>query len=231
VQPKGDGVKIKWYGHACFRLEADGVSVVTDPYKPEVSGLEPVREPADLVVMSSATDEYHSEASMIPGSPLRLNALEATGEEAVEVCGVRFETFRARESVEHKEDPDENAMYRFELGGVSVLHLGDLGNPLTEEQLARLRGRVDVLLALTGGAPTIELDDLERAIEDIGPRVVVPMHYKIPKLRVDGDILPVRAFTSRYPEEEVVYVGASEVEFTPDTLPGRLRVYVLDPAN
>ena len=109
-------MKIKWYGHACFRLEADGVSVVTDPYKPEVSGLEPVHEPADLVVMSSATDEYHSEASMIPGSPLRLNALEATGEEAVEVCGVRFETFRARESVEHKEDPDENAMYRFELG-------------------------------------------------------------------------------------------------------------------
>ena len=102
---------------------------------------------------------------------------------------------------------------------------------MTEEQLARLRGRVDVLLALTGGAPTIELDDLERAIEDIGPRVVVPMHYKIPRLRVDGDILPVRAFTSRYPEEEVVYVGASEVEFTPDTLPGRLRVYVLDPAN
>jgi L-ascorbate metabolism protein UlaG (beta-lactamase superfamily) len=122
-------------------------------------------------------------------------------------------------------------MYRFELGGVSVLHLGDLGNPLTEEQLARLRGRVDVLLALTGGPPTIELDDLERAIEDIGPSVVVPMHYKIPRLRVDGDILPVRAFTSRYPEEEVVNVGASEVEFMPDTLPGRLQVYVLEPAN
>lgn len=54
--------------------------------------------------------------------------------------------------MKHKEDPVENAMYRFELGGVSILHLGDLGNPLTGEQLARLRGRVDILLALTGTA-------------------------------------------------------------------------------
>jgi L-ascorbate metabolism protein UlaG (beta-lactamase superfamily) len=224
-------VKIKWYGHACFKLEGDGTSIVTDPYDPKVAGLDPIYEPADLVVVSSATDEYHSYARMVTGDPLYLNALEATGEESVEVGRVRFETFRAMESVEHKEDPDENAMYRFELGGVSVLHLGDLGNPPTEEQLAWLRGRVDVLLALTGGPPTLELDDLERAIEDIGPRVVIPMHYKIPKLTVDGDILPVRTFTSRYPVEQVVNVGTPEVEFMPGTLPEGLRVYVLEPAN
>lgn len=224
-------MKIKWYGHACFKLEGDGTSIVTDPYDPKVAGLDAVYEPADLVVVSSATDEYHSYARMVTGDPLYLNALEATGEESVEVGRVRFETFRAMESVEHKEDPDENAMYRFELGGVSVLHLGDLGNPPTEEQLAWLRGRVDVLLALTGGPPTLELDDLERAIEDIGPRVVIPMHYKIPKLTVDGDILPVRTFTSRYPVEQVVNVGTPEVEFMPGTLPEGLRVYVLEPAN
>ena len=87
------------------------------------------------------------------------------------------------------------------------------------------------MLALTGGPPTLELDDLERAIEDIGPRVVIPMHYKIPKLTVDGDILPVRTFTSRYPVEQVVNVGTPEVEFMPGTLPEGLRVYVLEPAN
>ncbi len=124
---------------------------MTDPYTPETSGLEPVDESADLVVISSATDEYHSNAAMIPGDPLCLNALEAADRGVVEVGGVAFETFRTMESVEHKEVPDENAMYRFELGGVSVLHLGDLGNPFTDEQLARLRGKVDVLLALTGG--------------------------------------------------------------------------------
>jgi L-ascorbate metabolism protein UlaG (beta-lactamase superfamily) len=135
------------------------------------------------------------------------------------------------ESVEHKEDPDENAMYRFELGGVSVLHMGDTGNPLSEEQLGKLRGRVDVLLALAGGPPTIELEDLDRAIEEIGPRVVIPMHYRIPGLRISGEILPVDAFLSRYPRDVVVTPGGSEVEFTPDTLPPSLRICVLEPSR
>ena len=222
-------MKIKWYGHACFRVEEDGISIVTDPYTPEVSGLDPVSEPADLVIMSSDTDEYHSNESMIPGDPLRINALEIAETGPVELGGVAFEAFQTMESVEHKEVPDDNAMYRFELGGVSVLHLGDLGNPVAEEQLARLRGRVDVLLALTGGPPTIELDDLDRAIEDIGARVVIPMHYQIPGLKLS--ILPIDAFTSRYPEEAVVAAGAPEVEFTPDTLPQGFRIYVLEPVG
>jgi L-ascorbate metabolism protein UlaG (beta-lactamase superfamily) len=84
-------------------------------------------------------------------------------------------------------------------------------------------------LALTGGPPTIELVDLQRAIEEIGPRVVIPMHYQIPKLRLD--ILPLEAFTFRYPQEAVKRVGATEVEFSFDTLPPTLRIYVLEPAG
>ena len=56
---------VKWYGHACFRLEGGGVAIVTDPYTPELAGLLPVSEPADVVVMSSALDEAHSNAAMI----------------------------------------------------------------------------------------------------------------------------------------------------------------------
>jgi L-ascorbate metabolism protein UlaG (beta-lactamase superfamily) len=59
-------MKIKWYGHACFRIVGDGMSVVTDPYTPEVAGLDPVDELSDVVVMSSATDRFHSYASMVP---------------------------------------------------------------------------------------------------------------------------------------------------------------------
>jgi L-ascorbate metabolism protein UlaG (beta-lactamase superfamily) len=235
LEESGNGMErkllIKWYGHACFRCEGDSVSVVTDPYDPAVSGLKPVDDPADLVVVSSTTDAYHSNAAMIPGDPLRLNALDVAGSGTVEVGGVVFEALRTMESIEHKEDPDENAMYRFELEGVSVLHMGDAGNPLTAEQLDRLRGRVEVLLALVGGPPTIELDDLGRAIEEIGPRVVVPMHYRIPGLRVDGEILPLDAFLSRYPREMVVNPGGSEVEINSDTLPPSLRICVLEPSR
>src|SRR5215204_235503 len=167
-------MKIKWYGHACFRIEGDDIVIVTDPYTPEVAGLDPMDEFADVVVMSSATDRFHSDASMVPGDPYILNALKISGRGPVEVYSVAFEALPTMESLEYKESPDENAIYRFELEGINILHLGDLGNPLTGEQLALLRGRVDVLLALTGGPPTIELEDLERAIEEIRPRVVIP---------------------------------------------------------
>ena len=222
-------MKIKWYGHACFRMEGDDSYIVTDPYTPEVAGLYPVDAPANVVVMSSATDRFHSDASMVPGDPKIVNALEISGRGPIELNNVAFEALPTMESLTHKESPDENAIYRFELEGISILHLGDLGNPLTDEQLALLRGRVDILLALSGGPPTIELEDLERAIEEIRPRVVIPMHYRIPKLKLD--ILPLEAFTSRYPEEAVTRVGATEVEFSIDTLPRTLRVYVLEPAG
>ena len=202
---------------------------MTDPYTPEVAGLDPVDEPAGVVIMSSATDRFHSCSSMVPGDPRVLNALEIARTGPVEAGGVVFEALPTMESLAHKESPDENAIYSFELEGVRVLHLGDLGNPLTEEQLGPLRGNVDVLLALTGGPPTIELEDLDRAIEEIGPSVVIPMHYRIPKLKLD--ILPLEAFTSRYPEEEIIKVESTEVEFSPDTLPRARRVYVLEPAG
>ncbi len=222
-------MKIKWYGHACFRIEGDDIVIVTDPYTPEVAGLDPMDEPADVVVMSSATDKFHSDASMVPGDPKVLNALKISGRGPVEVNNVVFEALPTMESLTHKESPDENAIYRFELEGISILHMGDLDNPLTDEQLALLRGRVDILLALTGGPPTIELKDLEWTIEEIGPRVVIPMHYQIPKLKLN--ILPLEAFTARYPDDVVTRVGATEVEFSPDTLPRTLRIYVLEPAG
>jgi L-ascorbate metabolism protein UlaG (beta-lactamase superfamily) len=222
-------MKIKWYGHACFRIESEGIAIVTDPYTPEAAGLNPVEEPADVVIMSSATDRFHSCASMVPGDPKVLNALEIASSGPVEVNGVAFEALPTMESLEHKESPDENAIYRFVLEDISILHLGDLGNPLTDVQLAQLRGKVDILLALTGGPPTIELEDLDRAIEEIGPRIVIPMHYQIPKLKVD--ILPLEAFTSRYPEYAVKRLEATEVELSPATLPRVLRIYVLNPAG
>ena len=83
-------MKIKWYGHACFRVEGDGTSIVTDPYKPEVAGLDPVDEPAHVVVMSSATDTFHSNASMVPGDPKVLNALEIARSGSAEMSGVLF---------------------------------------------------------------------------------------------------------------------------------------------
>ncbi len=117
-------------------------------------------------------------------------------------------------------------MYCFTLEGINIVHMGDVGNPLTPAQLDALAG-TDILLALAGGPPTIELEDLGNVIEIIKPKVVIPMHYRIPGPRFF--MLPVTDFTASYPEAMVEWSGSTEVEFTKDSLPSETRILVLKP--
>lgn len=223
-------MRITFYAHASFRLEADGLSVVTDPYTPGPGGsnFDPIDEPADLVIMSSATDAFHSDPTHVRGDPTVVNALELPPE-GKEVLGLHVRPFPAMESMtfDFGRDPDANALYLFTLGGLRFLHMGDIGNPVPEEHLRKLRGNVDVLFALAGAHATIGFDDLDAAIEAIGPRVVIPMHYHHPRGVLD--IEPVDSFLERFPADAVTRVGGPELELTPDSLPADSRhVYVLE---
>jgi L-ascorbate metabolism protein UlaG (beta-lactamase superfamily) len=220
-------VQIKWYGHACFRLQAGEVSVITDPFTPETSGLHPVTDTATFVIRSSNDDDFHCNAEMIPGHPKILDAVALAADGGYVADGLRVTAFDTMESV-NKEDPRANAMYRLELGGLRVLHLGDLGNPFSDSQLRELAGEVDVILALAGGPPTIELDDLVNAIAAIGPLVVIPMHYRIPRIR--GSFLPVTDFLGRYDPESIRTTGSTEIELSKAALPAALKIIVLDPS-
>ena len=227
-------MKITFYAHASFRLEADGLVVVTDPYTPgpQNSGFDPIEEPADVVIMSSATDSFHSDPSHVRGQPIVVNALDLPPE-GTEVRGLKIRSFPAYESKtfdyqsEFGRDPDANALYHFTLGGLRLLHMGDIGNPIAGEHLAALKGKVDILLALTGEHATIALDDLDDAIRTIEPRVVIPMHYYSPRgvLKIE----PVDRFLDRLPPESITRVGGSQLELTPDSLPKDApHIYVLE---
>ena len=223
-------MKIKFYAHASFRLEADGLAVVTDPYTPgsENSGFDPIDEPADVVIMSSATDPFHSDPSHLRGDPAVVNALGLPPEGA-EVRGLHIRPFPAMESMtfDFGRDPDANAMYLVTLGGLRVLHMGDIGNPVPQEYLEALGGNVDVLFALAGAHATFSLEDLDAAIEAIGPRVVIPIHYYSPRGVLD--IEPVDTFLERHPADSITRVGGPELELTPESLPAEApHIYVLE---
>jgi L-ascorbate metabolism protein UlaG (beta-lactamase superfamily) len=220
-------IRITWYGHACFRLEAAGSSIVTDPFTPESAGLEPVQDPADAVVMSSALDEAHSNAAMIPGAPAVYNAVELVGRRTEILDGIVVEAFATMEGSDRPDDPKANAMYRLELDGLAVCHMGDVGNPLTEEQLGPLRDRVDVLLALAGGGLTIALPDLSAAVAEIRPRVVIPMHYETPSLRYD--VGPLEDFLADYPAGTIVRSRSSTLELDEVDATDGPTIHVLTP--
>jgi L-ascorbate metabolism protein UlaG (beta-lactamase superfamily) len=220
-------VRLTWYGHACFRLEGSGLTIVCDPYTPETSGLAAPREPADWVVMSSALDDAHSCWQAVQGSPRVLNALDAVRRPVTLGAGVDVTAIAAMEGEDRPDEPKANAMYLLTLDGVAVCHMGDVGRALTEEQLAALRGRVDVLLALAGARETIPLADLDRALAEIGPKLVVPMHYQTP--RVHYTLGPLEDFLVRHDGERVVHHRAPTLELTPDSLPDERTVVVLEP--
>ncbi|HEY6320526.1 MAG TPA: MBL fold metallo-hydrolase [Thermoanaerobaculia bacterium] len=226
-------MKIKFYAHASFRLEADAVVVVTDPYHPgkDMSGFEPIAEPADLVIMSSRTDSFHNDPSHLEGDPDVICALELPSR-GTTLHGLDIRPFPTRERVHwlgllRGRLPRRNAMYHlhFRGEGMRVLHTGDIGRPMRREHLDFLAGNVDVMLAIAGGVHNIELRDLDQAIAAIRPRVIIPMHYHSPRGRLR--ILPVTAFTARYPPERVRWIDGPEVGLTRDTLPREPQVYVL----
>ncbi|MFN8005730.1 MAG: MBL fold metallo-hydrolase [Terriglobia bacterium] len=218
-------MKIKWLGHATFLIEGDNLRIVTDPYTPSILGLPEVQDAADIVIRSSADDEGHCNAAMIRGEPVVITATEIPAE-GVQVKGIQILAIPAQESLIYKEDPGDNAMYRFTLEGLRISHLGDVGNKLSEDQIKALSG-TDVLLAPAGGPPTIDLDDLCEAIEVIQPRVVIPMHYMLPGLKVK--MLPITAFTSHFPASQVDWSSGSELELSRANLPGDLRIRILNP--
>jgi L-ascorbate metabolism protein UlaG (beta-lactamase superfamily) len=228
-------MKIKFYAHASFRLAGEGIVVVTDPYTtgPQVSNYDPINEEADIVIMSSATDRFHSDPSHVLGNPTVVNAVDLVASDGengdqIVVKGVPIRAFPSMESLtwDFGRDPEDNAMYLFELDGIRLLHIGDIGNPLSAESLATLAGNVDVMFALAGGKSTIALDDLDAAIDAIQPRVVIPMHYFHPKGRLK--ILPVTEFLSRYPADKITRVGGSELVLTKETLPASQHIYLLE---
>ena len=237
-------MKIKWYAHACLRIEGDGVSIITDPYTPQKSGFAEVTESADIVVRSSDDDSAHANAEMIPGSPEVVTAthiLSFDGEESpgpnaahdayrnrstfLAGAGIRFEAVPAMESMRVKVQPRDNAMYCFEVEGIRVVHFGDVGNRLDAWQLEQM-GEVDVAIVPTGGPPTIELSDLHDALDILRPAVTIPMHYELPGCKFPT-MADVREFTQKYPPARVRWASTPEVELSKTALPQDPEVWVL----
>jgi L-ascorbate metabolism protein UlaG (beta-lactamase superfamily) len=130
------------------------------------------------------------------------------------------------EALNHKyHDPDQNGMYRFVVDGISVGHMGDIGNALSDEQIEFFKG-VDVLLALAGGHPTIELDDLKTVIEGAQPRMVVPMHFQTLRYK-PRNCFWVDKFLDYFPAEQVDFACDYETTITRDLLPASTRVMIL----
>lgn len=217
-------MRITWYGHAAFLIEAEGKRIILDPYRwPDAGGYGPIDEPADLVVVSHENDRYHSHLGQIVPPFDVLRALEFPSE-GTESHGIRFHAIPVYESPE-KLPGDEVMIVHFVADGLRVVFLGDLGHSLSEAELAPIRD-ADVVLAPAGGPPTIDFPEFPPLLDAINPRVIIPMHFKTPKINLD--IQPVERFLEALQDLPARRVDACAIELDRADLPDRPTIAVLD---
>ena len=206
-----------WLGHASFRLHSQGMVVVTDPF-PESLGLRMDPRPASIVTVSS-THPNHSAVEIASGEPL---IFRAPGEYEFNHVIVRGVMTPLPSGAPHEQ---RNVAFTIEMDGVSVCHLGDITMPLTTRQLEELKP-VDVALVPAGGHCTLSLDQTLQTIQDLDPKVVVPMHFGHGQrgLELDG----VEPFLRRVGLEDETQAQPRLV-VTPGNLPPDLRVNLLTP--
>jgi L-ascorbate metabolism protein UlaG (beta-lactamase superfamily) len=171
---------ITWLGQSCFKIEDKEVRIITDPFEAAI-GLKPPRVEADIVTIShDHTDHNNLEA--IKGSPF---VIKGPGE--YEVKSVFVYGIPSFHDKSEGRERGANTLYLIEMEDIKIAHLGDLGqSSLTDEQLESLDG-VDILLVPVGGVYTINAKEAVDIINQIEPRIVIPMHYKVPGLKIGLD--------------------------------------------
>ncbi len=214
-------MKIKWLGHASFLITSDtGIKIITDPYETGDSlSYGEIKIPADIVTVSHNHFD-HNNVAAVGGNP---EVVKGAGTR--EVKGIKFDGSSTYHDEAGGKKRGDNTIFCFEVDGIRVCHLGDLGHQLSEKQVAEL-GKVDILLTPVGGFYTIDARVATEVCKQLRPRVVIPMHFRnerctLPIAEVDEFLLG---------KKDVKRPDTSGVEFKAEQLPPSTQIVVLKPA-
>lgn len=170
-------MKIRYLGQSAFLISNDRL-VVTDPFNPMLGKL-PKELRADIVTVSHQHAD-HNFTKGVGGNPDIIDKIGENDTESVKIKGVA--TFHDNEEGKKR---GNNIVFIISLDGLKICHLGDLGHVLSDEQIKEI-GQIDVLMVPVGGFFTIDAETADRVVEQLKPKIVLPMHYK-PK----GSLIPL----------------------------------------
>lgn len=174
---------IQYFGQSAFKIKAKEVIVFIDPFDPKMLGKSlPKQNDIDILLVTHAHPDHHY-LDAISGDYFFIEGPGEYDVKNVSVNGI-FSYHDKKKGAER----GTNTIYTIDIEGVSLCHLGDLGDILTEEQVERI-GNVNVLFIPVGGKYTIDAADAAKIIAQIEPSMVVPMHYGNEKLELqDVDV-------------------------------------------
>ncbi len=208
-------MEIKWLGHSCFLIKGKDKTVITDPCHPD-TGYRMGEPEADIVTVSHS----HPGHSYVQGLANEPRLIKSPGE--YEIGG----TFITGVAVFHDGDKGStrgrNTAYVFEMDDMTLCHLGDLGHPLGPQRVEEL-GDVDILFLPIGEVSTISVEAAMEIVRQLGPSVVIPMHYRT--MSSTRELSTVEKFLEKMRIREPE--AKPSLSVTASTLPGSTQVVVL----
>ena len=119
-------------------------------------------------------------------------------------------------------------MFRMEVNGLSLLHMGD-NRANWPDSVSEAIGQVDVLMiSVDDSCHLLSHQQVARIIGQVQPKIVVPMHYRIPGLpdsiTLDEPLVWLEA------QPEVKRLGGHSVVISKDSLPDSTEVWLFQPS-
>ncbi len=225
-------VDIWWYGQACIKAKGKAASVVFDPYSAEFTGLKPLKIDANIVcVTHDHQDHNYVEAVKGVDDALPSGSEDSSGRRPFVISGpgeyeksqVNIVGISSFHDDKNGAERGKNTIYLATVDEINIVHLGDLGqSKLSQEQIEE-RSLCDVLFIPVGGVYTIDAKEAPDIIAQLEPKIVVPIHYKIPGLKfnltpVDNVLKPMVKETKPQPKRSV----------SKERLPEELEIIVLE---
>jgi L-ascorbate metabolism protein UlaG (beta-lactamase superfamily) len=176
-------MEISWLGHSCFQLRGKHVTLITDPFSPQLAGGQATRTGSSQgefprlgkVSASIVTVSHdHPGHNYVPGVGGNPRVVRGPGE--YEISDVLITGVASYHDNKRGQERGRNTIYVIHMDDLVICHLGDLGHTLQEEQLEEVAD-ADISLIPIGGGATLNGAQAAEVISQVEPHIIIPMHY------------------------------------------------------
>jgi len=194
---------------------------VTDPFKGV--GIPEPKAAADIVLVSHGHRDHNNVRPVLGRDGQILESFVGSKE----IRGVTIKGVAAFHDNANGSRRGKNSLYTFGIDGVQFCHLGDLGHELPSSTVDDL-GKVDVLFVPVGGFFTIGPETATRVCDQLKPKIIIPMHYRMLGLRARimlGFLKTVNDFLQG--KNNVEKIKGASVNIEENELPKETKIIVL----
>lgn len=199
-------MELTYIGHSCFHIKGKKVSLVIDPYSPDMLGFKMPKQNCKIL-LNSHKHQDHSFNQQVNHEVL----IDTPGE--FEIEDVYITGIQTAHDDKDGELRGQNIIFSIDIDGINIVHLGDLGHELNEKIISKLGG-VDILLVPVGGHFTIDSFQASKIISNLEPKIVIPMHFKTDDSKLT-ELADVNAFLHEMGEKNPEKLDSLKITSAP----------------